>query len=223
MNKKTLHKLKNAEHLLYMQQISALVTEANHEKINPLNVEFKKEITKSEEGQKQIRKSEHTKTLVELDKQRDERYIALNYRLEAEEKCPVPERKEAAKLLRIVLKTYGNPTKLNLIEETSVINNLLAELKQSKYEDAIRLTGLQEWISWLETANKEFFTTHEQRRDNTAGQVSIDVKAVRKQLDEHYFKIKNRISALVELEPSETLTTLVSKIEATIEKYKAIA
>lgn len=126
-------------------------------------------------------------------------------------------------MLRIVLKTYGNPTKLNLIEETSVINNLLAELKQSKYEDAIRLTGLQEWISWLETANKEFFTTHEQRRDNAAEQVAIDVKAVRKELDNQYFKIKNRISALVELEPNETLTTLVNKITATIEKYKAIA
>lgn len=84
MNKKTLHKLKNAEHLLYMQQISALVAEANHEKINPLNVEFKKIIAQSEEGQKQVRASEHTQTLVKLDKKRDDLYMALNYRLEAE-------------------------------------------------------------------------------------------------------------------------------------------
>lgn len=223
MNKFGLKKLKNAEHLLFMQQILALVTEANHPKINPLIEEFKTLVAKSEEGQKQIRKSEHTQTLVSLDKKRDEMYSGLHFRVESEERCPVEERKEAGKLLRIVLKAYGNPTKLNFIEETSVIKNLITELKQSKYSDAISKTGLSEWISWLETANNEFLATHEQRRNDEAGQVSVDLKTLRKDADLFYQKITTRISALLELEPTETLQTLVGKINATIEKYRMIA
>lgn len=216
-------KLKNAEHLLFVQQISALITEINHEKINPLHTEFKEIIGREEEGNKQIRVSEHTQKLSKLDKNRDELYSALNFRLEAEERCPITERKEAAKTLRIIFKNYGNPTKLNLIEETSVINNLIAELKEEKHKNLVKLTGLEEWISFLETANREFFTLYQQRRDDTAEKPTIDLKSVRKEADELFKKISNRINALVELEPSEDLHNLVSKINATIEKYKIIA
>lgn len=216
-------KLKNAEHLLFMQQISALLTEVNHEKINPLHIEFQSVIEKEEDGNKQIRVSEHTQKISQLDKERDDLYSALNFRLEAEERCPVVERKEAAKVLRIIFKNYGNPIKLNLIEETSVINNLVAELKEEKHKNLVKLTGLEEWISFLETANKEFFTLYEQRRDDTAGKITINLKSVRKEADTLFKKIMNRITALVELEPSEELNNLVSKINATIEKYKIIA
>lgn len=216
-------KLKNAEHLLFMQQISALLTEVNHEKINPLHIEFQSVVEKEEDGNKQIRVSEHTQKISQLDKERDDLYSALNFRLEAEERCPVVERKEAAKVLRIIFKNYGNPIKLNLIEETSVINNLVAELKEEKHKNLVKLTGLEEWISFLETANKEFFTLYEQRRDDTAGKVTINLKSVRKEADTLFKKITNRITALVELEPSEELNNLVSKINATIEKYKIIA
>lgn len=216
-------KLKNAEHLLFMQQILALVTEANHEKINPLNTEFKIIVSKEEEGNKQIRVSEHTQRLNTLDKDRDELYSALNFRLEAEERCPIQERKDAAKLLRIIFKNYGNPTKLNFIEETSVINSLIAELKEEKHKKLVQLTGLEEWISFLEKANKQFFTIYEQRRDDNAGKLTIDLKSVRKEAEILFKKIANRITALIELEPSEELKTLVSKINATIEKYKTIA
>lgn len=216
-------KLKNAEHLLFMQQISALLTEVNHEKINPLHIEFQSVVEKEEDGNKQIRVSEHTQKISQLDKERDDLYSALNFRLEAEERCPVVERKEAAKMLRIIFKNYGNPIKLNLIEETSVINNLVAELKEEKHKNLVKLTGLEEWISFLETANKEFFTLYEQRRDDTAGKITINLKSVRKEADTLFKKITNRITALVELEPSEELNNLVSKINATIEKYKIIA
>lgn len=216
-------KLKNAEHLLFMQQISALLTEVNHEKINPLHIEFQSVVEKEEDGNKQIRVSEHTQKISQLDKERDDLYSALNFRLEAEERCPVVERKEAAKVLRIIFKNYGNPIKLNLIEETSVINNLVAELKEEKHKNLVKLTGLEEWISFLEIANKEFFTLYEQRRDDTAGKVTINLKSVRKEADTLFKKITNRITALVELEPSEELNNLVSKINATIEKYKIIA
>lgn len=216
-------KLKNAEHLLFMQQISALLTEVNHEKINPLHIEFQSVVEKEEDGNKQIRVSEHTQKISQLDKERDDLYSALNFRLEAEERCPVVERKEAAKVLRIIFKNYGNPIKLNLIEETSVINNLVAELKEEKHKNLVKLTGLEEWISFLETANKEFFTLYEHRRDDTAGKITINLKSVRKEADTLFKKITNRITALVELEPSEELNNLVSKINATIEKYKIIA
>lgn len=216
-------KLKNAEHLLFMQQILALVTEVNHEKINPLHIEFQSVVEKEEDGNKQIRVSEYTQKISQLDKERDNLYSALNFRLEAEERCPVVERKEAAKMLRIIFKNYGNPIKLNLIEETSVINNLVAELKEEKHKNLVKLTGLEEWISFLETANKEFFTLYEQRRDDTAEKVTINLKSVRKEADTLFKKITNRITALIELEPSEELNNLVSKINATIEKYKIIA
>lgn len=223
MNKYLLRKLKNAEHLLFMQQISALLTEANIEKINALNTELKTYIAKADEGQKQIRKSEHTQTLITLDKKRDNLYIGLITRLKAEEYSPIAERKEAARMLKIVIDTYKNPVRLNLIEETSVLKNLITELKNAKYTETVKKTGLTEWIQWLEEANNEFLNTHENRRDQAAEKIVVDNKAVRKDLDNTYKKIQVRIEALSELEPSDTLETLKKKIEATVEKYKAIA
>lgn len=222
MNKFLLTKLKNAEHLLFMQQIEALVAEVNHEKISPLNREFKTLLEKAEEGQKQVRKSEHTNELVLLDKKRDRLYNALKYRLESEKRCVSQPRNEAAELLLIVVKSYGNPTRLNLIEQTSVINQFISELRQPKYAEAIRKTGLEEFVSALEQANQAFFAKHQERRDTTAEQVSIDVKSVRKLIDEQYYKINTRIQALMELEPTDELTTLVNKINATIDKYKTL-
>lgn len=222
MNKYCLKKLKNAEHLLFMQQVESLLSEANHEKINPLKEDLKLLITKIEERQNKVRKSEHTYTLVSLDKNRYECYKALKSRLAAEEKCPVKERNEAAKQLGIVFKSYDNPYQLNFLEETSVLNNFIAELKKAKYAKAIRLTGIGEFIGFLEQANQDFLKLYQQRRDNTAEKVSTDVKAVRKLLDEQYHKIKIRIQSLMEIEPTDELTTLVNKINATIDKYKTL-
>lgn len=222
MNKNSLNKLKNAEYLLFMKQIEALIAEANHEKISPLNGEFKTLLEKFEEGQKQVRKSEHTNELVLINKKRDRLYNALKYRLESEKRCISEDRNEAANLLLIVVKSYGNPTRLNLIQQTSVINQFISELRQPKYAEAIRKTGLGEFVSALEQANQAFLTKHEERRDTTAEQVSIDVKAVRKSLDEQYYKINTRIQALMELEPTDELTTLVNKMNATIDKYKTL-
>lgn len=222
ISKINLLKLKNASHLLFMQEVSALATEVNHEKISPNNEELKRLLLLLEDGQKQVRRSAHTESLISLDKKRDEAYLALNYHLSAEERCPVQARKEAAQLLRIVLKSFGNPSKLNLLEQTSVINRLIAELRQPKYEKAIKQTSLTEWIGYLEAANQNFFSVYQQRRDDTAGQTSVDLKSVRKQVDAQYQKLTQRIISLMDLEPTEELTTMVNKLNATISKFKAM-
>lgn len=222
MNKNSLNKLKNAEHLLFMQQVEALIAEVNHEKISPLNGEFKTLLEKCKEGQKKVRKSEHTNELVLLNKKRDRLYNALKYRLESEKRCVSQQRNEAAELLLIVVKSYGNPTRLNLIEQTSELKKFISELRQPKYAEAIRKTGLEEFVSALEQANQDFFAKHQERRDTSAEQVSIDVKSVRKLVDEQYHKINMRIQALMELEPTDELITLVNKINATIDKYKKL-
>lgn len=222
MKKIDLTKLHNTEHLALMTDVLKLLNEANIEALATLQTDLAQKVASSEAAQKQIRKSEHTSDLVSLDEKRDRIYRGLVFRLKAEELAEVEARREAAKKVALVVDTYGNFTKFNYRKETAEITNLLADLKSAEYLPAVKKTGLEEWVGWLETANKAFETLYDQRRDNYAEQPEVDMKNIRRELDALFKKIQETAGALAILQPSDALATFIAKTNATIDKWKEV-
>lgn len=222
MKKIGLSKLQNTEHLALMEDVLKLLKETNIEPLKELTSAFESQVTRAEEAQKQIRKSEHTQELATLDEKRDDIYRGLAHRVQAELFAPVQERKKAAQKVQIVLDTYGNFTKENYRKETRTIQDFVTELRSESYLDSVQKIGLQEWVGWLEEANNTFDTLFSSRRDEYAAQPVYDVKALRKELDETFRKLQETTKALSILQPSDTLKTFIAKADATITKWQEV-
>lgn len=142
MKKIDLTKLQNTEHLALMTDVLKLLKEANIEVLTTLKTTFEKQVKASEEVQKQIRKSEHTKDLANLDEKRDRIYRGIMVlRLQSEELSEVEERRTAAKKVALAVSTYGNFTKFNYRKETAEIHNLISDLNSDEYRPAIQKVG----------------------------------------------------------------------------------
>lgn len=217
-----LTKLHNAEHLALMTDVVKLLEEANIEVLSELKTGLKVKVTVSEEAQKQIRKSEHTNDLVVLDEKRDRLYRGLVLRLQSEELAEEEGRREAARKVFLVINTYGNFTKYNYRKETVEISNMIVDLKSETYFSAVKQAGVEEWVLWLDNANKAFETLYDLRRDSYAELPDVDMKNIRKETDSLFKKLGETIRALEILQPSEALEKLVSKINATLDKWKEV-
>lgn len=189
MIKINLGKLQNAEHLALMSDVLDLLTQANLQPLGALKEALAGQVAQEREAQKQIRKSQHTQELEALDAERDNRYRGLVLRVQSETYSPLDENRKAAEKVQIVVDTYGNFTKDNYQKETTDIENFVADLRSEKFLTEVKQIGLEQWISWLEAANKAFHTKHSQRRDEYAEQPTYNLKAIRKEADELFRKV----------------------------------
>lgn len=222
MKKLDLSRLQNAEHLALMNDLYSLLSEANIEALNPLKAQLKQGTDRSEAGQLQIRKNEHTEALASLDNRRDNIYRGLVLRVQSQEFSLTEEVRKHAQKVALVVNTYGNFTAHNYQKETTEIQNFIADLKSADYLPAVQGIGLEQWVNWLETANQEFHALYTERRDDYAGQTAYDMKNIRKELDDTYRKIIQTIEALAILQPSEALKTLTAKLNTSLTHWQNV-
>ncbi|GET45741.1 DUF6261 family protein [Capnocytophaga felis] len=222
MIKINLGKLQNAEHLALMSDVLDLLTQANLQPLGALKEALAVQVAHEREAQKQIRKNQYTQELEMLDDKRDALYRGLVLRVESETYSPLEETQKAAEKVQIVVDTYGNFTKYNYQKETADIQNFVADLRSEKFLTAVQKIGLEQWVSWLEAANEAFRTKHNQRRDEYAEQPAYNLKAIRKEADELFCKVQQTASALAILQPDDTLKTFMSKLDASVTKWKEV-
>lgn len=218
----SLSKLQNAEHLSLLTNLHSLVAEADIQALQELKNQLKEQITQAEAAQIQIRKSEHTQTLAMLDQKRDDLYRGLTLRVQSESFSPTEAVRTAAQKVSLVTDTYGNFITHNYEKETTEIQNLIDDLKSPTYFPAVQTIGLAPWVTWLENANNEFHRLYTQRRNFYAEQIPYNLKEIRKKLDELFKKTIQTIDALAILQPSQPLTTLINKLNVSIEKWNEI-
>lgn len=222
MKKIELSRLQNAEHLSLMNDVLALLNEANIEVLNPLKTQLSEGVKKAEAAQVQIRKSEHTEGLVALDEIRDKLYRGLVLRVQSEELSKLNANQEAAKKIALIINTYGNFVQHNYQKETTEIQNFIADLKSADYTPSVQKIGLTEWVNWLEEANNAFHSRYMERRDEYAAQPVYDVKNIRKELDGTFRKIQETANALAILQTSDALKTFIAKVNVSIGKWKEL-
>lgn len=222
MNKVDTSKLQNAEHLAFMTDLLSLLKKSKLEPLNELITKFDKVVQDEELSQKEIKKSEYTAKLTLLDKQRGDIYRGLVFRLKSELLSMKTEAKNAAKKLMLVVDTYGNFINHNYQKETTEIQNFIVELKSEEYASSVELLEVSEWITWLETLNNDFLKAYTARRDEYASRPDLNTKKIRKEGDVLFKELQRITDALEILQPSEELNTLLSKANASIDKWNDV-
>lgn len=222
MKRLELTKLQNAEHFALMTDVVNLLKETNIPQLGEVKNKIEALVADEDAAQQQIRKSEHTETLISLDEKRDKLYRGMVLRLQSEQLSPDEAKAAAANKLMIIVNTYGNFTAHNYQKETAEIYNLVQDLKAENISENVEATGVKDWLLWLETANSNFNNLFTNRRDEYAAQPVYDLKNIRKDLDAQFRKLQHTMEALQILNPSDALTVLTSKLETSIQKWKDI-
>lgn len=138
------------------------------------------------EATRQVRFSSESQKINELDKQRDEYLSFLLSSLRIEQKNPMQQRKEAAKILYKNLKSYLGTQLLPVGQKTQTINGLLVDISKADLKKNITLLGLDHAVTSLTKANENYHKEVAGRSENQLSNVLINSKKVRKEATELY-------------------------------------
>jgi hypothetical protein len=168
-----------------------------------------------------IRKSPETEKMVEADHLRDQIYHGFNATVRASLNHFNAINREAAKQLVIVLDRFGNLAQKASNEETAGIYNLIQEL-QSTYAPYVNTLGVSAWVNELATRNEAYETLVKARNDEVAERTKLQVKQSRRELDEVYRQIVERLEALSLVEGPDAYAAFIDRLNAFVKRYKNV-
>jgi len=220
----TLSRLRNDANFQFHSENKNLIEEQTPQtlKIVPLFEDYVPKYNKVDLAFKKIKKSAITEQIQEADRARDVIWKGLVDTNTAALNHFNPVVQASAKQLKIVFDTYGNIAKKSLNEQTSATYNILQEL-EGKYASDVQTVGLWYWVHELKTRNIAFTNLVRERVDEGSLKVDIVLKKARAQLDEAYYKIAERINALVIVEGAENYEPFIRKLNINIAKYNLLA
>jgi hypothetical protein len=145
-----------------------------------------------------IRKSADTALMAEADRGRDQTFRGFADAVKSARNHFDPQKRAAAEQLSILLDHFGNLAKKAPNEETAGIYNLLQELNGA-YADRIQTLSLQDWTIRLAADNEAYEVLVKNRNTEVALRSKLRVKEIRKELQEVYHCMVERIEAMITL------------------------
>ena len=216
--------LQNHEHYGFVTEVKLAIEQANIDSLATLLAKFTPLVEEENKSLEIVAKSEHTHRLKELDRNRDNMFRGLSACVNEASYSPTKDEKEAATLIKILLKRYGNIISESFESQHSKTENLIQDLRSEKYAEASKKIGLVRWVNWLEQAETTFMELYRTRRDERASTIAGTraLKLIRKDLNGVYREIIEHLNALAVLQPSEALTQLIARINIHIDKLVAL-
>jgi hypothetical protein len=222
-----LHSLRNEEWFNFFTEFKAIV-----EKFSPEKLKIEKPFALFGSLYilvdgiiERIRKNKMTAHIFELDKQRDTTFRGLVHTIDSYTYHFDITKQKAAKNLSTVLSHYGNLADKPYNEETSGIYNFLQELR-TNYGDEIDILELAPWLDDLEQKNSEFGKAILDRNQDEANKSELRLIDVRKDIDQCYTDIMERIEASALLEEDENqknfYETFLKELNTNIKRYMDI-
>jgi hypothetical protein len=166
-----------------------------------------------------IRKSAFTEKLDDADRKRDAVFRGLTNAVKSACDHFDPAKKEAARLLQIVIDHYGNLTRKPHDEATASINNFIQDMQAGGNTDAVEKLGLAEWLLQLRNDNKAFDTLMHHRDSEAAHKTKLNMATVRSETDNCYRNILDRLDALMLLNGDEKYALFVNELNVRAERY----
>jgi hypothetical protein len=105
-----------------------------------------------------------------------------------------------------------------LNEETSAVYNLLQDIR-NKYAQDATAAGIADWVEELNAANEAFGQLVGDRYEETATRCDLVLKQCRREVDEVYHAMVERINALAVVEGGAAYEAFIRNLNAVIEKY----
>jgi hypothetical protein len=166
-----------------------------------------------------IRKSADTVLMLEADHVRDCTFRGFVDAVKSALNHFDPQKREAARLLMILLDHFGNLARKAPNEETAGIYNLMQELNGA-YADNVRILSLEDWTRQLATDNEAYEVLVKDRNIEVAQRSKLRMKEIRNEMQDVYAKIVERIEATITLNGEvPPFAEFVNELNAFLKRY----
>jgi hypothetical protein len=169
-----------------------------------------------------IRKSAYTGDIEDQDVRREKIFRGFADATKSALNHFDPVKQNAAKRINIVLEHYGNIAAKALDQETAAIDDLLRELNEGENRNAINVLGIEEWTRQLEYENQTFKDLMIARYGEVSQRPTTNMKQVRKEVDNAFRNLTDRMDAIVELNGIALYEPFIKELNAVIERHKNI-
>lgn len=166
-----------------------------------------------------IKKNMLTDPIGDADRLRDNTASGVSHIANAYAFNANPEKVEAARKIKIIIKHYGNLREKSYNEETASIYNFIQDVRNT-CADEMELIGLTPWIEEFEEQNRAFEELMNQRFNEQANQDDSDLRELRKQVDKVFAELRDFIEAINLMSGGVTYTDLINQMNQRIEYYK---
>ncbi len=216
-------KLRIAESTQFFGDVLNLCKQSNPADLNIKTQwsELDKSIKKLNESFKKSQASLKTSELSTLDERRDNAIVFLRKIADAYTNHHDVAKKQAGKQLLIAIDKYGRRiSKMNYQAETSVLDNLVTDLKnETDSAVSIKLLGLADTVAEIKTANDLFNQTYLERVGEAAGKDLAAAGELVQECRQKYNALVRHIEANATINPSEAYDVLISQLNNLIEKF----
>ena len=216
-----LNRLRNEEWFNFFTEFKTFVEEAYPEvlDVEALFVVFMTLYGMADDALEQIRKSNYTSAIVQLDGLRDNAFLGLSETVHSYLRHFDEGKRTAADRLVMLFEHYGNIANKPYNEETASIYNFLQDIR-GKYADEVATLDLASWLNELERTNTEFEKAVLDRNREYAGKTDLNMLDIRRRTGRAYLDIVERIEALSLIQGDEKFAPFIRTLNANIERYK---
>ncbi|MDR1865525.1 MAG: DUF6261 family protein [Bacteroidales bacterium] len=166
-----------------------------------------------------IRKSADTVLMLEADHVRDRTFRGFSDAVKSARNHFDPQKRAAAEQLTILFDHFGNLAQKAPNEETAGIYNLLQELNGA-YADRVALLSLTDWTAQLAADNAAYEALVKNRNTEVASRSKLQMKNIRREVQDVYYKIVERIEATMTLNSeAPPFTDFVNELNAFLKRY----
>lgn len=158
----------------------------------------------------QVRTSEETKKIAELDRVRDADVQALRDSIKPYKNSKTEPKKKAYEALKIVLEQYKNLQDEAYEEETKKIDTLVSILKSDQYSDDVSALKIGEFVQELEQSNRAFDNLFAHRSIQNLKKEHYDIRAIRREMTNLYRKLSQYILTLAGVKQDEFYKKVLS-------------
>ena len=168
---------------------------------------------------KTSQKNPVTEKINAADEERDQAWVGSSGYISAMLKHPDSELAAIAKSADDIFEKYGNPTKLSQTKETSVMHNLLNDLKALT---SLSTIYFDPWYNWMQTAQAAFEAASlERAKAKGAVQKGLS-KEARAAAEEAYRTLVQAVNSIVFVEETDEYDEFIKVVNAEIERQNAI-
>lgn len=145
----------------------------------------------------QIRASEETKAIAELDHVRDADFQALNDSLRPYKNAKTQYETDSYTALSILLSEYKGADKESYEAETNKLNTLIDRLQTADFSSHVTNLGIGRFVVSLSDSNTAFNDLFAKRSFNTSQKQTFDAKSLRSALYTDYKTMAAYVAAMV--------------------------
>lgn len=158
----------------------------------------------------------------EADAERDQAWSGANAYLYALANfCPDNKMKTAAFEIYTLFEKFGNPTRLGLSAESSVIQNLIDSIQMLPGE-TISDCGFTLWYNTLVSKQNQFVSATNTKNSAEAAVIVGNVKDSRNSVDNAYRSAIAVINAVASIQPTDKIATFIAELNNLIDEKIAI-